>query len=86
VIMISDNFPEYCTNGEVQMPSFEKPGAVSIAMHYKTAGEVDKMYTRAIDAGCKSVQAPEDMFWNARFAVVADPFGHQWMLNAPLAQ
>ena len=25
-----------------------------------------------------------DMFWGDRFAMVDDPFGHRWMLNAPL--
>jgi PhnB protein len=84
IIMISDYFPEFCTHGEVQLPSFEKPGAMSIAMHYPKAADIDAIYKRAVDAGCKSVQAPENTFWNARFAVVADPFGHQWMLNAPL--
>jgi PhnB protein len=27
---------------------------------------------------------PEDMFWGDRFAMLDDPFGHRWMLNAPL--
>ena len=84
IVMLSDHFPEFCADGEVQFPSFENPAAASIAMHYKTPAEVDGTYSRAIDAGCKSVMAPEDTFWNARFAVVADPFGHRWMLNAPL--
>lgn len=84
IVMLSDHFPEFCNHGEVQLPSFEKPGAASVAMHYNAPADVDGTYARALEAGCKSVQAPEDMFWNARFAVVADPFGHQWMLNAPL--
>jgi uncharacterized glyoxalase superfamily protein PhnB len=25
-----------------------------------------------------------DAFWGARFATLRDPFGHRWMLNAPL--
>jgi PhnB protein len=29
---------------------------------------------------------PSDQFWGDRFAMLADPFGHRWMLNAPLAQ
>jgi PhnB protein len=86
IIMMSDHFPEFCTQGAVELPTFEKPGAVAIAIHYNTPADVDGIYARAIDAGCRSVQAPEDTFWNARFAVVADPFGHQWMLNAPLSE
>ena len=26
------------------------------------------------------------MFWNARFAMLSDPYGHRWMMNAPLPQ
>lgn len=83
-VMMSDNFPEFCTDGEVTLPTADKPAAVQVALHYKTPAEVDAVYARAIEAGGKSVMAPEDMFWNARFAVVSDPFGHRWMLNAPL--
>jgi PhnB protein len=84
VVMLSDNFPEYCTDGEVTMPSVDKPAAVQVALHFKTPADVDAMHQRAVDAGAKSVMKPDDTFWNARFAVVADPFGHRWMLNAPL--
>lgn len=84
VVMVSDNFPEYCTDGEVTMPSIDKPAPVQVALHFKTPAEVDAMHKRATDAGAKSVMAPDDTFWNARFSVVADPFGHRWMLNAPL--
>jgi PhnB protein len=35
-------------------------------------------------AGCKSTMEPQDTFWEARFAMLIDPFGHRWMLNAPL--
>jgi uncharacterized glyoxalase superfamily protein PhnB len=27
---------------------------------------------------------PADMFWGDRFAMLSDPFGHRWMLTAPL--
>jgi PhnB protein len=84
VVMMSDNFPEFCSDGEVTLPTLDKPGAVQVALHFKTPAEVDAIYTRATGAGAKSVMKPEDTFWNARFAVVADPFGHRWMFNAPL--
>jgi uncharacterized glyoxalase superfamily protein PhnB len=83
--MISDNFPEFCADhGEVTLPTLDKPVAAQVALHYKTPAEVDAVYARAIDVGGKSIMVPEDTFWNARFAVVSDPFGHRWMLNAPL--
>jgi len=46
--------------------------------------DVDAGYKRAIDAGCRSISAPDDMFWNARYASVCDPYGHIWMFNAEL--
>ena len=46
--------------------------------------DVDAGYKRAVDAGWVSVSKPEDTFWNARFAVVCDPYGHIWMFNAEL--
>jgi PhnB protein len=45
---------------------------------------VDATFRRAVDAGCSGLQEPQDMFWDARFAMLADPFGHRWFLNAPL--
>jgi PhnB protein len=86
VIMLADHFPEFCTNGAVTLPTFEAPGAMSVALHFATPPEVDATYRQALDVGGRSAMAPENTFWNARFAVVVDPFGHQWMLNAPLAQ
>jgi PhnB protein len=85
VLMLADNFPEYCGHGgETQFPSAEKPGAVSIALHFKSPEEVDSGFKRATDAGCKPIMPPDDTFWNARFGIVVDPYGHQWLFNAPL--
>ena len=83
-VMLSDEFPEHSESGAINAPSADRPAPVAIAMHFPQPAEVDAMYRRAMDAGCKSTLAPQDMFWNARFAMLADPFGHRWMLNAPL--
>jgi PhnB protein len=42
--------------------------------------DVDAAYKRAIEAGAKEQQAPQDMFWGDRYGKVADPFGHEWQL------
>jgi uncharacterized glyoxalase superfamily protein PhnB len=42
------------------------------------------MFAQAVAAGGNGVVPPEDMFWGDRFAIVIDPFGHRWMLDAPL--
>lgn len=45
-----------------------------------TDEEVDSLYPK-LSAGGKSVMAPHDAFWNARFAMLTDRFGINWMLN-----
>jgi PhnB protein len=42
--------------------------------------DVDAAYKRAVAAGAKEQQAPQDMFWGDRYGKVADPFGHEWQL------
>ncbi len=85
-LMLSDDFPEHAEQcgGGVVLPSVDKPSSVGIALHFAKATDIDAAFQRAVDAGCRSLQKPEDMFWKARFAMVLDPYGHRWMLNAPL--
>ena len=40
--------------------------------------------SEAVAAGGNGVVPPADMFWGDRFAIVIDPFGHRWMIVAPL--
>lgn len=84
-VMLSDEFPEYGeTAGAPLAPSKDKPAAVATAIQYAKPAEVDATFDRAMKAGCKSTMDPQDTFWEARFAMLVDPFGHRWMLNAPL--
>ena len=83
-LFLSDEFPEYEDHGGVRAPSPEQPAAVAVVIHFGTPAEVDATFRRAVEAGCKAKVEPQDMFWDARFAMLNDPFGHRWMLNAPL--
>jgi PhnB protein len=83
-ILMSDWFEEYQQDGVVRAPSPADLAPVAVALHYTKPGDVDAAYRRAVKGGCHSIQAPQDMFWNARFAMLSDPFGHRWMMNAPL--
>ena len=80
-VMLSDEFAEH---GGPAAPTQAKPAAVATAIHYAKPAEVDATFRRAVEAGCKSTMEPQDTFWEARFAMLVDPFGHRWMLNAPL--
>jgi PhnB protein len=80
-VFLSDEFVEYDGGSapkEGQIPP------VGIALNFDEPSDVDATFKRAVDAGGIGVTEPRDEFWGARFAVVADPFGHRWLLNAAL--
>ena len=85
-VLMSDWFEEYQMDGKVDPPSPKQLAPVAVALHYKKSADVDAAYRRAMEAGCRRIQEPQDMFWNARFAMLSDPYGHRWMMKAPLPQ
>jgi PhnB protein len=73
----------------VIMLADEMPGSDKRAPHSvggTTAGvflyvnDVDATYQKAVSAGGKAVQQPQDMFWGDRFGKLTDPDGHSWSL------
>ncbi len=83
-VLMSDWFEEYQMDGKVDPPGPKHLAPVAVALHYTKPADVDAAYRRAMEAGCRNIQEPQDMFWNARFAMLSDPYGHRWMMNAPL--
>ncbi|MGW2303194.1 VOC family protein [Streptomyces sp. NPDC001809] len=49
---------------------------------YLVAENVDDLYNRAVQAGGRSVLAPEDTEWGSRRARVLDPEGHEWSFGS----
>src|SRR5262245_17554324 len=45
---------------------------------YVYTDNVDAQFERALQAGAKARQEPEDMFWGDRIATVVDPDGYLW--------
>jgi PhnB protein len=80
-VLLCDEFPEH---GGPPAPSAANPSPVAVTIQFAKPADVDATFRRAVDAGCKATMEPQDTFWEARFAMLADPFGHRWMLNAPL--
>jgi len=58
-------------------PETLKGTAVGIFLYLE---DVDAAFKRAVQAGAKEQQAPQDMFWGDRYGKVVDPFGHEWQL------
>ena len=81
-LMLSDAFPEF---GFARSPLPGEPAMVSISLEFATSAQVDDVFARATSAGARGETAPANSFWGTRYAALRDPFGHRWMLNAPLA-
>ena len=73
VLMLSDPFPQ----STVKPPKQVGGTTVGIFMYVE---DVDEVVQQAVDAGATVTMPVEDQFWGDRFGVVADPFGHQWMI------
>ena len=81
VVLLSDEFQEF---DKVRAPATAKSSPVAVALHFKKPAELDAAFKRAADAGATVVTEPADMFWGGRFAALADPFNHRWIMHAPL--
>jgi uncharacterized glyoxalase superfamily protein PhnB len=49
---------------------------------YLRVEDVDGLYQRAVDAGARTVFAPESTEWGSRRARVLDPEGHEWSFGS----
>ncbi|KWC61287.1 VOC family protein [Burkholderia ubonensis] len=55
-------------------------GATAPQSFYLYVDDVDANWQRALDAGAKSLSAPQDQFWGDRFTQVEDLDGYRWAL------
>ncbi|KVD71175.1 glyoxalase [Burkholderia sp. ABCPW 14] len=60
-------------------------GATAPQSFYLYVDDVDATYGRALDAGAKSLTAPQDQFWGDRFAQIEDLDGYRWALARRIA-
>jgi PhnB protein len=82
-LFLSDEFPEY---GNAAAPKAGDKPSVAVALAMSAPANVDATYKQAVAAGATGTMAPEDAFWGDRFAMLQDPYGHRWMLSAPLGR
>ena len=81
-IMLADAFPEF---GQTRVGIPGEPVTVSISLELASAQKVDDTFTKATGLGAKGETQPTNSFWGTRLATFRDPFGHRWILNAPMA-
>ena len=82
-LMLSDAFPEF---GKTRTPLPGDAATVTVSLEFDDGKMVDDTVARAAALGAVTEMGPMASFWGTRFAVVRDPFGHRWMLNAPLTK
>ena len=76
MLYISDAFPEMGAPG----PTGPNP-AYLLNLNVPDATAV---YNQAVAAGAEVRFPLEDTFWGARYAQLADPFGHMWAIHQQL--
>lgn len=59
-------------------------GATAPKSFYLYVDDVDATWRRALDAGAKSLSAPQNQFWGDRFAQIEDLDGYRWALACRL--
>ena len=80
-VMLADAFPEF---GQTRIGIPGEPVTMSVSLEFATAKKVDEIFTKATGLGAKAETSPTNSFWGTRLATFRDPFGHRWILNAPL--
>jgi PhnB protein len=82
-VFLSDEFSD---QGGPAAPQADRPSPMAVSLAFDKPAQVDATFAQAVSAGARSLMEPADQFWGARFAMITDPFGYRWMLNAPLSQ
>jgi PhnB protein len=80
-VMLADAFLEL---GQTRAPMPAEQVTMSVSVEYDETKAVDEVCARASSLGAKIETQPTNSFWGTRFATLRDPFGHRWILNAPL--
>jgi PhnB protein len=52
---------------------------------YIYVADVDDVFKRAVAAGAKVIDQPEDREWGDRCGGIEDPYGHVWWVGTPIS-
>ena len=69
--MISDCMPDQPVTGGTNM---------SLSLNFKTVADIDKTFS-ALSDGANILMPLQDTFWGAKFGMLIDKFGINWMFN-----
>jgi uncharacterized glyoxalase superfamily protein PhnB len=72
-VMLVDEFPEMHALGPQSL------GGTAVTLHLSVP-DADASFDRAVRAGAAARMPVTEMFWGARYGLVADPFGHMWSI------
>ena len=78
--MLADAFPEF---GQTRVPIPGEPVTMSVSLEFDTKQGARGRLHQGDQPRRQGRVQPTNSFWGTRFAVIRDPFGHRWMLNAP---
>lgn len=73
LLMLSDEYPDF---GALSPPSL---GGTPVTLHLYVA-DADATVARAVEHGATVLRPVEDQFYGDRSGMIADPFGHKWMI------
>ena len=60
--------------------SVSSGNSLSLSMNFEDVDQMNKVYT-ALSEGGKITMELQDTFWGARFGMLIDKFGFNWMFN-----
>jgi PhnB protein len=80
VLMLCDDFPEYC-GGVSRGPAGPSPVTLHLCVP-----NADAAIAQAAAAGANVTMPAADMFWGDRYGQIVDPFGHSWSFSHPLTE
>jgi uncharacterized glyoxalase superfamily protein PhnB len=74
VLFLGDELP----HSSIHAPSPDAFPSTAIRIY---VDDVDSVFRRALEAGARSLRNVSDTFWGDRLGIVADPFGHTWVIS-----
>ena len=73
-------FNQVLRAGDVAPDQYQEPKGFSLSLQIDSVADAERIF-RSLSSGGRVVMPLEKTFWAARFAVVVDRFGIQWLIN-----